>query len=346
MVWFRGSSLDPHYRPRISTNVFQTIICIAGGLCCLLPLIIYPESHLEDSRLRRSLSALPHRDSAVAVLALIAPILLDIGTEFINSLFKEMEVKSQKKEAVLNNMEQLVFLCGTAIVPITGFLPDTDNWAYIYLCCKQCQFVLSGGAIAISLCRYNTKYWSVRTVNLMLSLLLTASIIQAFTNNYVLLEPPLRTVQSLQILSYGMLFTCQAIFTVCSIRWLSTSLPALLRRSTILRSLKVFTRVVPAHTSYHANESLFFPVVYVVSSVFATLYILALANYYAAAANYSVTAIFFHNLSFFLYVLLITYGSTRMIKQEIVDGLVSMFKSGFIIFRIIFKSFLYFNLSM
>ena len=328
MIFFGRSSLGPPWTLRISTNVCQTIVCICGGLCCLLPLLVQPTSYLEESRLRRSLSALSHRDSAVAVLALIAPILLDIGTEVINSFFGEAKVKSQKKEVVLNNMEQLVFLCGTAIVPITVFIPEPQNWAYIYLCCKQCQFVLSGGAIAISLCRYDKKYYPVRIVNIMLGLLTIASIMGAFTNNYILIEPLSQTVRSVQTASYGMLFTCSAIFSCCSARWLYKSLPILLRRSKILRRLKLFVRVMPTQTSYKANETLFFPVVYVVTSVLATLYILVLANYYSATANYTVTSLFFHNLAFFFYVLLITYGSTRMMKQEIVRGLVSKNKFG------------------
>ena len=318
----------------ISTNAFQLIICIISGVCCLLPLAISPKSYLEGSLLRASLTAQLHRESAIAVVTLIVPLLLDITTDILSSFFtkaRDAEVKKKSKLALLNNMEHLVFLCGTVVIPITAFIPSSnDNWAYIYISCRQCQLVLTGGAITISLCRYDEKYWPVRATYLVLVCLLIASTIGAFSNNYLLENPPSNTVQALQSTSYYIFLIAAVIFTCCSLRWLWATVPKLMPRS------DCFSSVVAKHTSKErgttsdiSKQSYLFPVVYVVTSVSICPVLFLLSNIYSNCLNYDIRALFFHNLIFFVYLLLITYGSTRMMKYEIVKGLVSNFDRSF-----------------
>ena len=314
----------------ISTNALQLIICIISGICCLLPLATSPKSNLEGSLLRASLPAQLHRESAIAVITLIVPLLLDITTDILSSFFakaRDAEVKKKSKLALLNNMEHLIFLCGTAVIPFAAFIPSSnDNWAYIYISCRQCQLVLTGGAITISLCRYDEKHWPVRATYVVLVCLLIASTIGAFTNNYLMENPPSKTVQTLQSVSYYIFLIAAVVFTFCSLRWLWETVPKLMPQS------DCFSTVVAKHiskergtTSDISKQSYLFPVVYVVTSVSICPVLFLLSNIYSNCLDYDTRALFFHNLIFFVYLLLITYGSTRMMKYEIVKGLVSDF---------------------
>ena len=74
-----------------------------------------------------------------------------------------------------------------------------------------------------------------------------------------------------------------------------------------------------------SKECLVFPIVYVTSSVVAPPALVLMINVYSGSLNYDVNALFFHNLAFVLYVLINTYGSMRMMKHEIVKGLVRTF---------------------
>ena len=315
-----ASSLQ-HTMGEMSTNVLQLIICIITGVCCLLPLAISPKSNLEGSRLRASLPDQLHRESAVAVITLIVPLLLDITTDAFTSFFtkvRDAEVRKKSKRALFNNMEHLVFLCGAAIVPATAFIPSSnDNWAYIYISCRLCQLVLIGGAVAISLCRYDEKYWPVRVTYFVLVLLLLASSIGAFTNNYLAEEYPSKTILGLQSTSYYIFLIAATTFTFCSLRWLWMAVPKMIRQCKILS---------PSNKERPSSkECLVFPIVYVTSSVVAPPALVLMINVYSGSLNYNVNALFFHNLAFVLYVLINTYGSMRMMKHEIVNGLVRTF---------------------
>ena len=314
---------------QMSTNVSQLMICILSGVCCLLPLAILPESNIERSLLRTSLPAQLHRDSAIAVLTLIVPLLLDIITDILTSLFskaKDTEVRKTSKQALLNNMEHLVFLCGTAILPITAFISENNkSWAYIYISCRQCQLVLTGGAITISLCRHNQEYWPIRVTYFVLVLLLIASTIGAFTNNYLTMDPPSYAIQTLQSTSYYIFLGAAATYTFCSVRWLRMTIPKLIHQWNLFfkKSAKDKLKDRGNHAD-SCTECFVFPVVYVVTSVSICPPLFFLTNVYTSSIYYDVKALFFHNLAFFVYLLLITYGSTRMMKHEIVKGLVSI----------------------
>ena len=313
-----ASSLCTSLR-QMSTNVFQLIICILSGVCCLLPLAILPESNIESSLLRASLPARLHRDSAIAVLTLIVPLLLDITTDMLTSLFaeaKDTEVRRKAKQALLNNMEHLVFLCGTAIIPMTAFISEDNNsWVYIYVCCRQCQLVLTGGAITISLCRYNQEYWPIRVTYFVLVLLLIASTIGAFTNNYLTKDPPSYAVKTLQTTSYCIFLVAAATFTLCSLRWLRMTIPKVINQCPFLRPYR--DADVP-----RPNECFLFSAIYVTTSIIAAPSLVLISDIYAGSLNYGVNALFFHNLAFIIYILINTYGSMRMMKYEIVKGLV------------------------
>ena len=306
---------------QMSANVSQLMICILSGVCCLLPLVILPESNIESSVLRASLPARLHRDSAIAVLTLIIPLLLDIITDMLTSLFakaNDTEVRKNSEQVIFNNMEHLVFLCGTAIIPVTAFISEENNrWAYIYISCRQCQLVLTGGAITISLCRYNQEYWPVRMTYFVLVLLLIASTMGAFTNNYLTKDPLSYAVKTLQTTSYCIFIVAAATFTFYSLRWLRMTIPKVINQCPFLCPYRDANVPRP-------KECFLFSAIYVTTSIIAAPSLVLISDLYSGSLNYGVNALFFHNLAFIIYILINTYGSMRMMKYEIVKGLVSI----------------------
>lgn len=329
MVSWLSSKASELYQAwmQMPTNACQAVICVIGGLFCLLPLAIFPTSVLENGSLRAALPSQGHRDSAIVVLALIIPLLMDIMTEILNSFFKkttEVQLKMQAKRGILNNMEQLVFLCGTAVVPLTAFIPrETTNWAYIYLCCQQCQFVMTGGAIAISLCRYDSKYWPVRVIYFIVGLLAISSVLASFTNNSKPRQSESMAIRCIQQGSMYAMWLISAVFCTCSIRWLYVMFPRVFRKSKVLASILPAGFPDVLANPEELNESLSFPFVYVITSVFAGAGLVVLSTIYQGPENYDARALYYRNVAITGYLLLITYGSLRMIKQEVVKGLVS-----------------------
>lgn len=72
-----------------------------------------------------------------------------------------------------------------------------------------------------------------------------------------------------------------------------------------------------------AGEPLLFPIIFVITSLVASGVLVLMASTYNGAQNYNVSALYTHNVAFVLYLLFITYGSMRMMKYEVVQGLVS-----------------------
>jgi hypothetical protein len=203
------------------TNLIQMMICFIGGLCCLLPLYLDPISNLEDSPLRAALESGKSRDSAVASMTLVTPLALDIMTEIFISVIKKgtnSKLQKQNKLILLNTTERLVFLLGIVCIPVTTYFPDnTPKWAYIYVCCQKCQLTLVGGAVFVSLGRYDSDYWSVRKVYFGLTTLATGAVLLSFTANH----PTDRTsYKYLRMVSHFIVVLSAAVFFYSCIIWL------------------------------------------------------------------------------------------------------------------------------
>lgn len=176
-----------YFPGQMTTNGIHCTICYVGGACCLLPILLFPQSNVEDSVLRASLPERTIRDSSIAVIALAFPLVMDIIADILNSLLNNDKVCKQTKP-LLTNLEKLLFLIGTIVVPMTSYSQtNSPNWAYMYLCCSQCQKTMAGGAICISLSRYNPQYFNVNLTYFLLIILVTGTIFGAFTDNYLLI---------------------------------------------------------------------------------------------------------------------------------------------------------------
>lgn len=286
----------------LTTNVTQILICYLGGFLCLIPLYYHPKSYLEESLLRTSLTTVGFRYSSIATLSLVVPVIFDCVTDiFFN--FKKGKQNSDNtmvKEGFLNNKEKVLFLSGIVILPIVAFFPEsTTNWAFIYLCCNKCQQIFVYGAVIISLSRYNNKCWSNKATYLMIIMISSGNSILTNINNNSSLGASVRW--NLDILSFFLLVAGFLIFLFCSLKWYTG----------------------PFRRKFRLLFQETFSLVYITMTV---LYIVTLGTfrgYYDRLEYYNERALIINNLIYFAYVLFIIIISMRMIKSEVVQGLVS-----------------------
>lgn len=323
-----GSSI-PRQNPLaqlLSSNCMHIMICFIGGLSCLLPLFIHPVSLLEDTCLRAALPSMRNRDSAVAAVALIVPVIMEMTTDIVICCFETADrIKYNCRDALLNSPEKFVFFCGTVIVPITAFLPtDTENWAYIYLCCTKCQLMMVGGAVVTSLCRYDKKYWSERSTYLFLLLLTMGTVTGAFTDNQTA-QAVKSSNDRIRYASYCLVTTATGLFFFCSGRWLKLVIPKLFSALFTLhpsKSNECKTLQGTAHSNYDVVH-LIFPVMYISTSIAACGLLTIIAILYPGISMFDADALFYHNLAYIVFLLFIMYTSIRMMRQQVVNGLVS-----------------------
>jgi hypothetical protein len=299
-------------RNNLTTNILQVLICYVGGFFCLIPLYYQPKSHLEESLLRHSINSVGYKYSSIAILALVIPVILDCITDLFFTLKKEKEDNNTiVREGFLNNLEKVLFLSGVVILPIVAFFPEsTKNWAFIYLCCNKCQQIFVYGALMISLSRYNNKCWTNRTTYITITSIALANAILSNVNNNETISARLRL--NLDGFSFVLIVFGSLLFLISAIRW-------------FLGPVKRQFRLLFKKTKSKEKSELFFSVVYISMTI---LYIVIMAifrSYFDRLEYYNAKALWINNLIYFAYVLFIIFISMRMVKSEVVQGLVSSF---------------------
>jgi hypothetical protein len=300
--------------PPISTNLLQILIGFFGGLYCLFPLIIGPSINFQGSAEHYDLTSQRNRDSAIVAIALTVPIFVDLVTEIITSIVigeKSNKIKMHVKQALLNNMERFVIACGIITVPLTAFLPpSTPNLVNIYLCLYKSRLILVGGTVFASLCRYNPVHWPTKATYTAVTLLAVACSTGAFADNFY---PP-ETSSVAHSIATILFMAGSFIFFACNFRWLYFTLPPL------------FMQYVRANSNVRSTAGttdLLFPVLYVVTVTLASLSLTILRRLYPENIKQNSEGLFYHNLGFNIYLLFIMYISERMMKYEVIRGLVS-----------------------
>jgi hypothetical protein len=316
----------------VNSNTIHFIICFAGGICCLLPLYICPTSKMELAPLRRAILSQSNRDLSVASLSLIIPLIMDLLTELAYSTWmrgKDDDVKIRVKQSLLNSIERSATLFGTAVVPMTAFFPaQTHNLAYIHACCERCQLVMIGGAVMISLCRYNDKYWTVPRTYISLVLLAIGTITLAFTGNTSDTDTARGASYIISYFAYSTILASAAIFFCCSGLWLYAVIPTISPESFWWPRTSKATETGQENNSNSSTfssstEQLIFPALFVIVSMTTISMLIILSVMYPGLASFDDRALFIHNFSFLLYIAIVSYVSIRMMKFEVVQGLVS-----------------------
>ena len=366
----RDSHLERSTRS-VNTNTIHFIICFTGGICCLLPLYICPTSNMELAPLRKAILSQSNRDLSVASLSLIIPLIMDLVTELAYSTWirgKHDDVKIRVKQSLLNSIERSAALFGTAVVPMTAFFPaQTHNLAYIHACCERCQMVMIGGAVMISLCRYNNKYWTIPRTYVTLILLAIGTITLAFTGNTSDTDTDRGASYIISYFAYSTILASASIFFWCSGLWLYAVIPTISPESFGFSRVASSRAVVGRENNNNSNnnvnsnktnnnnnsnnnnnnnknnsisnngsninsssftsstEHLIFPALYVIVSMTTISMLIVLSVMYPGLATFDDRALFIHNFSFLLYIAIVSYVSIRMMKFEVVQGLVSTY---------------------
>lgn len=314
-------SLAHHYLCSMSANSAQIMFSVFGGLCCLLPLIIGSKSTIEDSNLRHALSAELNRNSSIATLAITVPILIDVVVELFTQItakgnFEKLNMYLNRP--LLNPLERIVFLAGTILLASGALLPnETPNVAYIYACFSRCQLMLFSGAILTSLCRYNDKFWSVRSTFFILFLTFLASITGVCEDNISLKALP---VGSLDTISKAFGILAGGSLSILCLRWMYITLPALVAN---LNSKSTKQNKEAAETTSSATNSLVFTMMYVTATLIFLLVTLAFDTGRERFRMYDSKSLFQQSLATILYLLFVTSLSTKMMKYELIQSLVS-----------------------
>ena len=313
-----------HVRSIMTTNNMHMMICFIGGMTCLLPLLISPTSYLEDRPLRLAITSEKNSDSAVAAIALLCPLTLDLLTEIYNTFTKKDKVAEDScrhDEVILNSAERCVFLLGTVLLPAAAFFPTTTpNWAYVYLCCHHAQLSLVSGAVMISLCRRDKKYWTVRLTNIFLSLLILGTVTMAFADNYETTTQAKTCTRSIIAASgYRLVIAALAVFIYCGVTYLWDVIPMF---AALPRSSSLHGTVQQPHDGERTSR-LIFPAIYIMTSITSVSLLIAVSVLYNGISDYTDDTLLLHNGAFTVYLLFISYLSMRMMKYEMVQGLVS-----------------------
>jgi hypothetical protein len=294
---------------------------VLGGLCCILPLIVGTKSTIEDSELRTAMLGDLNKDTAIATLAISVPILMDVVVELFTSITAKGDFEKLNmylNRPLLNPLERIVFLAGTTLVATTAFLPpETPNAVYIYACYSRCQLMLFSGAILTSLCRYDSKFWSVRSTFVILFLTFVASITGVFEDNIPsepLSPPPLATVSK----AFGVV--AGGSISILCFRWMYVTLPKLVAKSNS-KSTKQNKEIT--ETTLSDPNRLIFAMMYVTATLISLLATIVFNIGHRRFAMYDTNALLQQSSVTISYLLFVTSVSTKMMKNELIQSLVS-----------------------
>ena len=327
---------DSRVRAILESNLFHTLYCLLSGLSCLLPIGLRVPSNFEKSALRDSLSSSPQFTyTCVASIALVIPLYFDILLDFIyGSTHASSSGQSKKLKnssitfTFLNVPERLLILMGMTILPLVAFLPsDTQNLALIYMCCNKCQQNLMGGSIVLSLSRYNKEFWSVKSTLLSLVVFSFGLIGTAFLDNDYLAEsPPRPSIATIDRFAFFCIVIPCLVFIFNSSRWL---IVVYCRAHTWKKVLMCTSKTQlspetqPTMNGSQVSDHTFYPMVY---TLFGMTLVVLLCTIYGTSGryeDYSKNDLIQANIPFLVFIAAISTLSMRMVKSEVVQGLVS-----------------------
>lgn len=319
------------------SNIFYEILCLISGLCCLLPLLLGIKSNLEERPLRASIcSSLEFSYSSIASIALVIPLFIDVIFDILNSAdqsptaVKKRRMSSSRnaRYSFLNITERILILSGVAILPMLVFVPTTtSNLAFIYVCCCKCQQTLVGGTVALSLRRYNKDFFSNRFAFIVLINLGFGLVTGSFVDNIYTVKPVSQFIFRLDYAAYISTVIPCVMFLCYSFRWIFLVHYGASKWDDVLFC---YSKFQPKRNS-DSNpllilEHTFFPMVYTFCGLVVVVLLVALIAIAPRIENYSHGSLLLNNIPFLVFVLLVSILSMRMVKFEVVQGLVRSIK--------------------
>jgi hypothetical protein len=306
----------------LSSNLLHVLICCLGGLCCFLPLFGDTPSYLEDTTLKRSLTRGTFRDSSVASLALASPLALDILMDVGISLIKKIRViptEPLTPQTCLNNVEKTLCLVGIIVVPITAFVPDYDNLALVFVCCNKCQSFVVGATVMTSICRCNKNRWTVISTLTFLLLLIFAQITSTFSLNTSVSSK--NNAVNNNLVSAADICTMMAVslMLLCSVQSLFTL------SCQAYNDIKTVKLIRPNETGSerHSRNYVFFSICWLAIFIVGVVFLIAISQSYGSIIYFNETALLLNSITYLSFELAITILTMRMVKFDVVKGLVS-----------------------
>ena len=310
-------------------NRLQCLFSLVGGFSCLLPLCITKDSSQDPLLL--ILESVRFRDSAIFALCLTLPVILDLILQAVLALLvveKDAKVKVKMKEALLNTRELLVLYCGILTIPISSFFPThTHILVSFYVCVRRGRTMFVFGAVVTSLCRYDRDFWPLTRTYCLLFLVFCGTLVGAFADAQENLKSS--TLRSISVVFYA---ASGALFSYGNIRWLYFALPKLRGTSSCMNRQHSYDTLDSNNVS--RQSKLVYPLLYATATTLFGVAAVCIARSYPGSEKFSSDAIYWHNLLFLLYFMVVTYLSDKMVKQDVVQGLVSEL----IIFRVTFTT--------
>jgi hypothetical protein len=299
-----------------TTNKIQLGLIVLFSFGCLLPLFLGVTSHVEETPLRGALSSSTYRDSAIAMISLAIPLLMDTIADAINSFFRkehnESIVQLEKGFVFMNDNERMLYMFGLLILPITALFPqDTINLGLIHVCCSSYQFMVCTGLVFASLNRYDKKFWSTRTTYLCICLMGFGTISQTFVLNLKVDGPDSKGVANIYQASSICYFATALIFYICTARWFFVVILSFCRRQFNIDNKD------------EERKNIFFPLLFILTILSALSFIIAVWVVYRTITARDSIGIVINTLPYILSLLFVSFVTLRMIKFEVVQGLVS-----------------------
>lgn len=305
----------------VNNNFIQCMLIFFGGALCLLPLAARPTSDFSHSELLSAVPSQRNRDSAVAAFALGLPILAEILVEKITSLStagRSEKVKIHFGRQLLNTGERFLLACGILTIPITAFLPGkTFQLVNIYLCLRKCRFMFVGGTVITSLSRYDVTFWTVRKTYSIVTCLIIGSVLGSYAenNNLHSYQPS----SPLAIFAYGLYILALLILLYCNARWLQSIIPTYFTK----QPLKPWLDKGSQKDLQITDAQLLLPLLYVATTGLVSVLLSIIFRVSPEIDRYNADALFYHHLALILYVVFIMYLGDRMMKYDVIRGLVS-----------------------
>lgn len=281
------------------------------GLSCFIPLMTGNLRDYTNSPVMGAVTTQSNRELAVAASALTFPIFLEILTDATISLRSEKheKVKSHVQDELLNPQERSLLALGVLASSAPALMtPGLLYLVNIYYSFYRCRLIFTGGALMISLNRYDVYFWPTRTVNFIIFCLCAGSILASFADNAPSDEMSF-IVHQVGLVLFLLSFV---IFALCSIRWTYHNFPII---CTAIKST--------SGTQIDSKYYKLFPLMHI-ATLTVTSAVLIIEKRLRASDTKSISnSLFFHNLIYVLYFVFIMYISVRKMKSEVLHGLVS-----------------------
>ena len=327
------------FEKTICWNLFHLLFCLISALCCFLPIVLQMPSNLESRPLLHSLlSSAEFTYTCVAQIALLVPpiidLILDILTESLNvssNLNKKLKPPSAEPNRFnfLTLQERTLMLIGFVLLSMVGFFPKhTSNLALLYVCIYRCQQIRIGGTVILSLCRYNKEYWSIRSTLISLVFYSLGLVASPFLENIIAGQiDPSRMLMTLDLLKQ----LCIAIPCINSmwnsVRWLILVYCRAHSWKRFLMCTSNKSPIVEEPSSPEkdpADPHTFFAMVYTLSAMIScAITLVLLVTAMPRLENYSGLNLWLANIPSMIFVIMMSTLSMRMMKFEVVQGLVS-----------------------